>query len=186
MVHEVAHGYAALICGDRTALNQGRLTINPIRHIDPIGSVMLPLMLILSGSGFLFGWAKPVPVNTNQLNNPADDMVKVAVAGPLSNITLAVIVSVAIKVILAINPLLQVTYLWVFQLLGYAVVINIVLAVFNLIPIPPMDGSRILYRWLPYNARSFFDRIEPYGFLIIIVLAFLGSFQLFLILFVRH
>ena len=177
VVHEVAHGMAALWCGDQTAKHQGRLSLNPIRHVDPIGSIFLPLMLVVSGSPFLFGWAKPVPVNTNQLNHPDNDMVKVAVAGPLSNITLAIVCSAAIKLVVGLAPAMVQEAPWVIQLLGYGVMINIVLAVFNMIPIPPMDGSQVLYRILSSSGRSFLDRIEPYGLFIIILLSFFGFFS---------
>lgn len=180
VIHEIAHGYTADVCGDETARQQGRLTLNPIRHVDPIGSILLPLMLILSGSGFLFGWAKPVPVNTFRLRDPVNDMVKVAIAGPLSNITIALFLSMLITIISGIFPSIVGSNRWVLDVMGYGVLINIVLAVFNLIPIPPMDGSRILYRWLSYSGRSFLDRIEPYGLVVILILAMLGVFTVIL------
>ena len=180
VIHEVAHGMAALWCGDQTAKRQGRLTLNPIHHIDPLGSIFLPLMLVVSGSPFLFGWAKPVPVNTQQLNHPINDMLKVAIAGPLSNITLAVLCSVIIKVLIVVSPTTIRQFPWVIELLSYGVIINIVLAVFNMIPIPPMDGSRVLYRYLPDTGRSWLDKMEPYGLLIIILLSFFGFFSVIL------
>ena len=151
--------------------------------MDPVGSILIPLMLILSGSPFLFGWAKPVPVNTLQLRNRLNDMVTVALAGPLSNISLAVIISAIMKILIQFQPLFVSQNQWVIQLLGYGIVINIVLAVFNMIPIPPMDGSRVLYRFLPYNGRAFLDRIEPYGLFIIILLSFFGIFQVIIQIF---
>ena len=180
VIHELAHGLAAYYCGDSTAKHSGRLTLNPLAHLDPMGSIMLPLMLTLSGSSFLFGWAKPVPVNTQNLNDPLNDMVKVAVAGPLSNISLAVLFSQIIKFHVIFLPNLSTQMPWFLKTLQYGVVINIVLAVFNMIPIPPMDGSRVLYRLLPYQGRSFLDRIEPYGMWIIIILAFFGAFDIVL------
>ncbi len=178
VIHELAHGLVAYWCGDRTAKYQGRLTLNPMPHLDPIGSIFLPLMLVLSGSPFLFGWAKPVPVNIQNLNQPQNDMVKVAIAGPLSNISLAIIFSSLIKV-LGPGELIQLPN-YVIDLFSYGLIINIVLAVFNMIPIPPMDGSRVLYRFLPYQGRSFLDRIEPYGLWIIIVLALFNFFEFIL------
>ncbi len=180
VIHEVAHGVAALWCGDETAKYQGRLTLNPIRHIDPVGSVFLPMLLVVSGSPFLFGWAKPVPVNINQLHHPVNDMVKVALAGPLSNITLAIMCSSIIKLSLAIIPDVMLQMPFIIELLKYGIIINIVLAVFNMVPIPPMDGSRVLYRFLPLSGRAFLDKIEPYGFFIIILLAFFGLFSIIL------
>ena len=176
---ELAHGLAAFWCGDSTAKYQGRLTLNPIPHIDPIGSVILPLMLTLSGSPFLFGWAKPVPVNVQNLNHPMNDMVKVAIAGPLSNLPwLYYLVNYKVSCDCCTKFNSQAP--WLIDVLKYGVVINIVLAVFNMIPIPPMDGSRVLYRLLPYAGRSLMDRIEPYGMWITVFLAFFGIFDVIL------
>jgi Zn-dependent protease len=183
VIHEVAHGVAALWCGDSTAKYAGRLTLNPIKHMDPVGSILIPMMLILSGSPFLFGWAKPVPVNTLQLRHKINDMVTVALAGPLSNVSLAIIISAIMKILIQVQPQVIMQNQWVIQILGYGVVINIVLAVFNMVPVPPMDGSRVLYRFLPYNGRALLDKIEPYGLVIIILLSFFGFFQIIIQLF---
>lgn len=169
VIHELAHGWVAWWCGDWTAKRKGRLSMNPLRHLDPLGSVLLPLMLVVTGSPVLFGWAKPVPVSMAALNDPRNDMVKVAVAGPLSNITIAWLVAKAVPFI-GDTP-------WLGSIMSYAIGINVVLAVFNMIPIPPMDGSRIVYRWLPPTGCLIMDRMEPYGLWIILILATAGLFD---------
>lgn len=153
--HEVAHAYAAKYFGDLTAYSQGRVSLNPIRHIDPIGTVALPLILLaiskLFGGGFIFGWAKPVPVNFGNLRNPKRDMLWVAAAGPGANLLMALF--------------------W--ALMGAAgVMVNAIFMVLNLLPIPPLDGGRIVVSLLPYRQAVQFSRIEPYGFIIILVLLF--------------
>ncbi len=169
IVHEVAHGYAALHLGDETALYSGRLTLNPIPHIDPIGTIILPLFLFISHSPFLIGWAKPVPVNPYNFVNPRQDFAKVGAAGPLANIALAVISAMMITV-LNLTGLLG-NFALIAGLLQYTVFINILLAVFNLIPIPPLDGSRILSAILPYDKAYKYERMMRFGpFLTLIVL----------------
>lgn len=169
IVHEVAHGYAALHLGDETALYSGRLTLNPIPHIDPIGTIILPLFLFISHSPFLIGWAKPVPVNPYNFVNPRQDFAKVGAAGPLANIALAVISAMMIT-ILNLTGLLG-NFALIAGLLQYTVFINILLAVFNLIPIPPLDGSRILSAILPYDKAYKYERMMRFGpFLTLIVL----------------
>ena len=153
--HEAAHAYAAKYFGDLTAYSQGRVSLNPIRHIDPIGTVALPLILLaiskLFGGGFIFGWAKPVPVNFGNLRNPKRDMLWVAAAGPGANLLMALF--------------------W--ALMGAAgVMVNAIFMVLNLLPIPPLDGGRIVVSLLPYRQAVQFSRIEPYGFIIILVLLF--------------
>ncbi|MBA3066451.1 site-2 protease family protein [bacterium] len=169
IVHEVAHGYAALRLGDETALYSGRLTLNPIPHIDPVGTIILPLFLFISHSPFLIGWAKPVPVNPYNFVNPRQDFAKVGAAGPLANIALAII-SAMLLTVLNLTGLLG-NFALIAGLLQYAVFINILLAVFNLIPIPPLDGSRILAAILPYDKAYKYERMMRFGpFFTLIVL----------------
>ena len=167
-IHEFSHGWVAWKLGDPTAKNAGRLTLNPLAHIDPIGTIFLPLMLIMTHSPFIFGWAKPVPVDFHNLRNPKRDMVWVGLAGPMANITLAVILSFFLKILVLTggNPLSAI--------LSYAIIINLLLAVFNALPIPPLDGSRVLIGLLPRELAMRYARIEPYGFIIIIGLLWLG------------
>lgn len=167
-IHEFSHGWVAWKLGDPTAKNAGRLTLNPLVHIDPIGTIFLPLMLIMTHSPFIFGWAKPVPVDFHNLRNPKRDMVWVGLAGPMANITLAIILSFFLKILVLTggNPLSTI--------LSYAIMINLLLAVFNALPIPPLDGSRVLIGLLPRELAMRYARIEPYGFIIIIGLLWLG------------
>lgn len=167
-IHEFSHGWVAWKLGDPTAKNAGRLTLNPLVHIDPIGTIFLPLMLIMTHSPFIFGWAKPVPVDFHNLRNPKRDMVWVGLAGPMANIILAIILSFFLKILVLTggNPLSTI--------LSYAIMINLLLAVFNALPIPPLDGSRVLIGLLPRELAMRYARIEPYGFIIIIGLLWLG------------
>jgi Zn-dependent protease len=169
--HEVAHGYIAYRCGDPTAKYAGRLTLNPIAHIDVIGSIIIPGLLILAGSPFLIGWAKPVPINPIFFQNHYRDMMWVAIAGPLTNFSIATLCSILLKTpsIGHFSPIL--TYFLI-----SSIYINIVLGVFNLFPIPPLDGSRILAFFSPQSLRNLLDKLEPYGFLIIFLLLSLGVF----------
>lgn len=163
ILHEVSHGLVARRLGDRTAAAAGRLTLNPLPHIDPFGSVLLPAMLALSGSP-VFGWAKPVPVNPRAFRRPMEGMALTALAGPVSNLTLAL---VAGRVLLPLATGLLADLIWAF---GF---INVVLAVFNLLPIPPLDGSRMLPLFLNDRGRTAYAKIEPYGFLILFGLLFI-------------
>lgn len=166
IVHEVSHGLMAEKLGDSTARDEGRITLNPIPHIDPFGSILLPAILLLAGSPIIFGAAKPVPVNFNNLNPKRLGMALVFLAGPFSNLILAVLFMLPIKFGLVSGVIAEI---WL-----KAVVINLVLAVFNLLPIPPLDGSKILGSVLPYNIMYRLLEMERYGFLIVIVFLYLG------------
>lgn len=179
-VHEAAHGYVADRLGDRTARLLGRVTLNPLRHIDPVGTVLVPLAmysltaLASGGSGFLFGWAKPVPVNPRNLARPRRDMAIVAAAGPLSNLIMAALWSATILVGGWLLPFSS----WVgapLLLMGAAgVLINVILLVLNMIPLPPLDGGRVLVGLLPVRLARAVSRIEPYGLAILIALLVTG------------
>ncbi len=163
MFHEVSHGLVARRLGDPTAQQAGRLTLNPIPHIDPFGSVLLPALLALSGAP-VFGWAKPVPVNPRHFARPTEGMALTAVAGPLSNVLLAVIAG---RLILPFASGWLAVAIWAFGL------VNVVLAVFNLLPVPPLDGSRLVPLFLGERGRAAYARVEPYGFLVLFGLIFL-------------
>jgi Zn-dependent protease len=165
--HEAAHGFAARLFGDDTAYLLGRVTLNPLKHIDPFGTVLLPGMLLLSHSPFLFGYAKPVPVNFKALNHPRLGMACVAAAGPLMNICLAFVSAIAFHLIRYLPPAAAE---FVVLNLKNAVVVNVVLAVFNLFPIPPLDGGRIALALLPRFLGRPFARLEPVGLLVLIAL----------------
>jgi len=184
MVHEIAHGYVAYSLGDHTAKNEGRLTLNPLKHIDPFGSIILPLLLVFINSPILFGWAKPVPVNPYNFSDKKYGEIKVSIAGPASNLSLAFFFGLLLRfipqgIILA-NPGLEIAF-------GSIVVINIWLAIFNLIPIPPLDGSWILFSFLPASMRNTENFLRQYGMAILIFLIlFGGSFWTIIISFLFH
>jgi Zn-dependent protease len=171
-LHEAAHGYVAKKYGDLTAYAQGRVTLNPLRHIDPMGTVIVPLLLLAVSSPYLFGWAKPVPVNFGNLRHPKRDMLWVAAAGPGANLLMAFLWALVFKLGLAIpesnfsEPML---------LMGQAgILINVILLVLNLLPLPPLDGGRIAVSLLPQRIAYRFAQIEPYGFIILLALLFTG------------
>ncbi len=169
-LHEAAHGYAALAFGDPTAKEHGRLTLNPIRHVDPFGTVLMPGLLLLVGSPVILGYAKPVPVHFGRLRRPRRDMVWVALAGPGMNIVLAIIAAGMMPLIangLPAQGSLNLT-LWVALNLSNLVLLNLVLAVFNMIPLPPLDGGRVAVGLLPDALARPLARVEPYGFFIIL------------------
>lgn len=171
-VHEAAHGYAAKHFGDRTAEMLGRLSLNPIRHIDPFGTILVPALALLLG-GFLFGWAKPVPVDFRNLRNPKRDMLWVALAGPASNLAMAVGWGLLLKLAGTLDgSSLQMPLAYMAQA---GIQINVVLMVLNLLPLPPLDGGRVLVSLLPHQAAYAVSRIEPYGMYILIALIFTGT-----------
>jgi Zn-dependent protease len=169
-VHEAAHGYAAKHFGDMTAFNAGRITLNPLKHIDPFGTILLPALTIMLG-GILFGWAKPVPVDFRRLRNPKKDMLWVAAAGPASNFVMAIFWVLLMK--FSVN-MPEVFALPMALMAKAGVSINIVLMVLNLLPLPPLDGGRIAVSLLPMRLARPFAQIERYGFIILIVLLFSG------------
>ena len=170
-LHEAAHGWVASKLGDHTARMMGRVTLDPTKHIDPIGTIAIPLVLLLSSSGFIFGWAKPVPINFNALRNGKSGMIWVALAGPGANIVMAIcwlfVMIIAIK--------MNITVLIEMGRVG--ILVNCVLAVFNLLPIPPLDGSRVISALLPNRLAYQYNQLEQYGLYILLGLMFLGGFN---------
>ncbi len=172
-IHEAAHAWMAHRKGDTTALMLGRLTFNPLKHIDPIGSILVPGLMI-AFTGFAFGWAKPVPINVRNLKNPKEDMMWIALAGPMSNLIMAIIwaILLAISVALVSGESSMSLFFLLVPVAGIS--INVILCVLNLIPLPPLDGSRILSAFLSPKASIQYNKIEPYGFMILIALMFTG------------
>ncbi len=164
VVHEVAHGYAASRLGDQTAVMAGRLTLNPLKHLDFIGSFLLPLLLIISKAGFVFGWARPVPYNPNNLRDKKWGTVIVASAGIIANAGMVVIFSLMLRLL----PVVGVTSPALMSILAIIVLVNIVLMIFNLIPIPPLDGSKILFAFLPSSARRIEYYMEQYSLVVLL------------------
>lgn len=174
-VHEVAHGWVANKLGDKTALIMGRITLNPLKHIDPFGTIILPIIMLIStsaltGQGFIFGWAKPVPVNFHQLRHPRRDMAIVAAAGPFANLLMAIFWAAIVK----LNSLIPGASIFIQKSAEYGIIFNCVLLVLNLLPIPPLDGSRIVASILPPRIALAYEQIEAFGFWILIALLVTG------------
>jgi len=170
-LHEAAHGYAALHFGDNTAYVEGRVTLNPVKHIDPVGTILMPLILYIGTSGaFLFGYAKPVPVRFGNLRHPKQDMVWVALAGPASNFVQAL----GWATLLYLLQGADVNEAFFVEMAQGGILVNVVMFVFNLFPLPPLDGGRILVGLLPYRQAMTVSRIEPYGFFIVMALVLVG------------
>nr|VFJ69865.1 MAG: Zn-dependent protease (includes SpoIVFB) [Candidatus Kentron sp. FM]VFJ71863.1 MAG: Zn-dependent protease (includes SpoIVFB) [Candidatus Kentron sp. FM]VFK19213.1 MAG: Zn-dependent protease (includes SpoIVFB) [Candidatus Kentron sp. FM] len=181
-VHEVAHGWIARRLGDPTAMMLGRLTLNPFKHVDPIGTIVIPGLLLFLQAPFLFGWAKPVPVTYRNLRHPKRDMALVAIAGPAANLLMAILWAVLVKITLMM-PQYAGEQMQLLVYMGFAGIgINVALMVLNLLPIPPLDGGRILISLLPGPWAWHVSRIEPYGFFIVIGLLMLGILQSILFL----
>jgi Zn-dependent protease len=173
-LHEVAHGWVARYFGDRTAEMLGRLSLNPLRHIDPIGTLLVPGLLLAAG-GPLFGWAKPVPVASSALRNPRRSMIWVALAGPAANFLMAALWCAVLGGMLRVNGIQTFDY-WIAQMAQAGIVINVILGVFNLLPIPPLDGGRVLAGLLPPRLGARLQAIEPFGLFIVLGLSMLGVF----------
>ncbi|MFP5466897.1 MAG: site-2 protease family protein [Gammaproteobacteria bacterium] len=170
-VHEAAHGYVARHFGDNTATMMGRVTLNPVRHIDPVGTILMPLLLYFATSGaFLFGYAKPVPVNFSQLRHPKRDMIWVALAGPASNFVQAFLWAALFFVLVGMGT----DERFFLEMTKAGVLVNLVMWAFNLFPLPPLDGGRILVGLLPWKQAQAVSRIEPYGFFIVMALVIAG------------
>ena len=174
VIHEFSHGWMANHLGDPTAKHMGRLTLNPIPHIDLMGSVLVPLFLIIANVGIIFAWAKPVPYNPYNLRDKKNGEMLVALAGPVSNLIVAVIFGIIVQIMI-----MQEIGSSIIVLFGLIIFINIILAIFNLLPIPPLDGSKILFHFLPYSMHGIRETLERHGMLILLIfIFFLGGFRL--------
>lgn len=168
-LHEAAHAYAAKYFGDSTAYAQGRMSLNPMKHIDPVGTILIPVVLYFASSPFLFGYAKPVPVDFSRLRNPKKQMAWVALAGPAANLVMALIWMVLSMLLVAMNS----EEVFFLSMAKAGVLTNLVIFAFNLFPIPPLDGGRIVTSMLPHKYAYKFAQLEPYGFFIVLALAYL-------------
>ena len=175
VIHEFAHGWMANYLGDPTAKFMGRLTLNPIPHIDLVGSILVPLFLIFSSVGFIFAWAKPVPYNPHNLRDKKNGEMLVALAGPLSNLIIALIFGAIIRIMMFQN--IDSTMILFFSFIVY---LNLILALFNLMPIPPLDGSKILFHFLPYSMQGTKEFLEKNGMILLLAFIFLGGFSFIL------
>jgi len=177
-MHEVAHGYAARFFGDDTAERQGRLSLNPLHHIDPIGTILLPGLMLAMKTGFMFGWAKPVPVSGGRMRNPRKALMIVAIAGPVANVLMGVFWALVARATGLLDD--DSAYVEPLQLMSQiGIMFNVLMAVFNMLPIPPLDGGRLLMEILPYNMAQSYSRIEPYGFYILLALMFTNLLGVF-------
>lgn len=172
-MHEVAHGWVAMKRGDTTAASLGRLSLNPLKHIDPIGTLVVPVLLLVTTS-FVFGWAKPVPVVASRLNNPRQDMRWVALAGPVANILMAIVWMVMFRLVAPEFNEPSAAQQWALEMARAGVFINILLAVFNLLPIPPLDGGRVLMTLLPNSVARQIAPLEQFGLLLVVALMLTG------------
>jgi Zn-dependent protease len=172
-LHEVGHGYAAMLLGDSTAKDMGRLSINPLKHIDPVGTIVVPLLTFFL-SGFIFGWAKPVPVNWNQLRNTKRDIALVALAGPAANLLMIAFWLLIAKLFIASGDQGNMLAALVTMMAWAGIVINSLLMILNLFPLPPLDGSRVVYSLLPEPIATRYAKIEPYGLIVLVLLLVSG------------
>ncbi|WP_133137063.1 site-2 protease family protein [Legionella rowbothamii] len=174
-LHEAAHAYVANLCGDTTAKMFGRLSLNPIRHIDLVGTILIPILVgVLTSFQFVIGYAKPVPINWSRFKHPRRDMILVTLAGPFSNIFMAFLWAAAFKIATNLHPETSMPALFLLMSARAGMIINLVLAALNLLPLPPLDGSRVVMSLLPPRQAMVYAQIEPYGFFILIILMFTG------------